>query len=281
MSRRPTDVDARIDPESIEIECFLLALYRRYGYDLRGYDPAVVRRLILRRAREEEAGSVSQLAGQLLREPALLERFLAQVSPPGEGLFRPPEFWTSSRRNVVPLLRTYPTVRAWLPGARAEELITLSIVLDEDLPRRVRIYATDIHEALLTRAREGAIPTGALTAADRGYRRSGGKGSLRRYFQADNGTAVLSPELRRRIVFAAHNPVTDGSFQQCHAVLARSGLALLSGELRDRLYRLLHASLVPLGFLALGPKDDLAASPVADRYRAVDRAANLHQKMRD
>jgi chemotaxis protein methyltransferase CheR len=280
MTRRP-NVEARGDLQPIEIECFLLALFRRYGYDLRGYAPDYIRRQVLRRVREEEVESVSRLSEIALRDPEVLGRFLEQFSAPAESLFSPPAFWSSFRKNVVPFLRTYPSLRFWLVGARAEEVFSLSIVLDEDLPRNVRIYATDIHEALLSRARAGVLPSGKLAAGAKEYRRSGGKGSLKRYFDTDNGSAVLSADLRKKIVFGSHNPVTDGTFQQCHMILARNGLDLFDEELRGRLYQLMHASLVPLGFLALGSKDDLKSSSLGDRYQAVDRGTGLFQKLRD
>lgn len=280
MSRRQKDA-ARQDLESIEVECLLLGLYRRYGYDLRQYDPEFVRRQVDRRLREEEADSISRLSEAMLRDPAILERFLKQFAGPEEVLFETASFWGSLRRNVVPFLRTYPTVRLWLIGAKPEEVFSLSILLEEDLPRHVQIYATDIHEALLGRAREGMLPSGSIAKGLKPYRQSGGRQDLGRYFQKRNGAAVLNPELRRRVVFSSYNPVTDGTFQQCHVVLARKTLDAYSEDLRLRTYRLLHQSLVSLGFLALGPKASLESSPLRACYKEIDRVEGLFQKVRE
>ena len=269
------------DLEAIEVELFLLGLLRRYGYDLRGYDPDYVRTQVLRRMREEELDSVSRLSECMLRRPALLGRFLAQFSE-GEGaLFTPPDFWKSFRKNLVSYLRTYPSVRLWLVGGRAEDLYSLCILLEEDLPRNVRIFATDIHESLLDSVRNGVLSTEKIREGEKAYRRSGGRQNLERYFDHKNGSAIFSPALRKKVVFGSHNPVTDGSFQECHVILARNSLKLFSDELRTRALRLLHDSLVTLGFLALGPKDDLSKSPLKDCYKEVDRAARLYQKIRE
>jgi hypothetical protein len=52
-------------------------------------------------------------------------------------------------------------------------------------------------------------------------------------------------------------------------------------ELRARTFRLLHDSLVPLGFLALDPKDSLQESPVKSCYKEIDKSAGLFQKVRE
>jgi chemotaxis protein methyltransferase CheR len=166
-------------------------------------------------------------------------------------------------------------------GAGAAEIYSLSILVEEDLPRHVQIYATDIHETLLDRARKGELSPDKVAKGVRAYRQAGGRKSLNQYFEKHDGFARLSPELRKRIVFGAHNPVTDGTFQQCHVVLARNTLDLFSPELRAKAYRLLHESTISLGFLGLGPKDDLAASPLKECYKDVDRSVNLFQKVRE
>lgn len=280
MARRHK-VETPRDLEMIEVECFLLALYRRYGYDLRGYNPEYVRKLIAGSVRDEEVESITRLTEVMLRQPEVLGRFLGQFSPPDDSLFQPTEFWGAVREKVLPFLRTYPTLRFWMIGAKPEDLYSLSILVEEDLPRHVRIYATDIHDTLLDRAREGALPTEKVAKGVRAYRQSGGRKSLNRYFEKQDGSAVFSSELRKRITFAAHNPVTDGTFQQCHVILARNTLELFNDDLRTRTYRLLHESMVSLGFLALGPKDDLASSPVRDCYKDVERSVNLFQKVRE
>lgn len=280
MGRQP-QVEPRSDLERIEIECFLLGIFRRYGYDLRGYDSGYTRDQIASCVREEGVGSISRLSEVMLRDAGLLERFLARFSVPSEALFEPPDFWSSFREKVIPYLRTYPTLRFWLLGARPEELYTLSILLEENLPRHVQIYATDIHDTLLDRARRGALPAQRMAQAVKAYRRSGGRKSLNRYFERSNGSAVFSSELRKKIVFGSHNPVTDGSFQQCHVVFARSTLDLFNEDLRARTYGLLHESTISLGFLALGPRDELKETPLKDCYKVVDAAAHLLQKVRE
>jgi len=277
----PRKTAAKPADQEIEIELFLLGLLRKYGYDFRGHEPDFVRGHVLRRVKAEELDSVSQLTERLLRDPGVLERFLMQVSEGGGALFSPAGFWKAFRKDVVSFLRTYPSVRFWHVGARREDLYTLAILLSEDLPRNVQIYATDVHEALLGPARGGVLEAQKVTDGAKDYHRSGGRCDFKAHFQTRKGSAVLSEDLRRKICLSAHNPMTDGAFQRCHAILARQGLGVYQGELRVRTLQLFHDSLVPFGFLALDPKDSLQESPLKNCYKELDRSTGLFQKIRE
>lgn len=279
MGRRKAALEP--DCQEIEIELFLLGLLRKYGYDFRGHDPDFVRDHVRRRVKEEELDSVSQLTERLLRDHEVLKRFLLQISEALGVLFGPAEFWKAFRKDVVPFLRTYPSVRLWNVGGHPEDLYTLAILLHEDVPRQVRIYATDIHEALLESSRLGVLESQKIADGAREYRRSGGRRNFKEHFRMSNGSAMFSDALRERICFGSYNPGTDGPFQRFHAILARHALGASRNELRARTFRLFHDSLVPLGFLALDSKDSLLESPVKNCYKEIDKSAGLFQKVRE
>jgi chemotaxis protein methyltransferase CheR len=281
MARRRPESGAETALEAIEVELLLQGVFRRYGYDLRGYDPDFVARRVAHRVREEGVASISRLSERLLREPPLFHRFLTEMTAAPGALFSPPAFWKPFRRKVAPFLRTYPTLRLWSVESSPAEIYSLSILMEEDVPRNVRIYATEIHEGLVERAASGVVEPAAVQDGARDYKRSGGRRALSTFFDRDHGASVLSAGLRRKIVFAAHNVTMDGPFQSFHAILARGLLGAFDGPLRERITRFLHESLVPLGFLALGPGDDFRGSALAARYREVDRPARLYQKLKD
>lgn len=274
-----TDVQDEDALAALETELLAQGIYRRWGFDLRDYDPAWLARLANSRVAAEGLRSRSELLERVLRDRAVLERLLTEAAGGSDRrLFDPPAFWRALRRKVLPYLRTYPSVRVWQVGADPAEVYSLCILLREDLPRNVRMYATGLSDAALALARAGRLPTAAVSGA--GYRRSGGRGRLGRWFKTRNGTSTLSEDLRRDVVFASHHAATDAAFQRFHAILARKALAPLAGALRERTLRLLHESLLPLGFLALRPRDSLRGTPLEGRYSPVDRAAGLLQKVK-
>ena len=99
----------------------------------------------------EKVETVSALQELVLHDPAVMERLLLDLSINVTAMFRDPTFFLAFREKVVPLLRTYPFSRLWVAGcSTGEEVYSLAILLaEEGLADRVRIYATDINEAVI------------------------------------------------------------------------------------------------------------------------------------
>src|ERR671935_2537921 len=152
--------EARDGLEEIELELLLEGVYRRYGFDFREYAPASLRRRVWRRVRAEGLSTVSGLTERLLHDPATMGLLLLDLSINVTSMFRDPSFYVAFRAKVVPLLRTYPFTRIWVAGcSTGEEVYSLAILLEEEsLYDRSRIYATDINESVLERARSGVFP---------------------------------------------------------------------------------------------------------------------------
>jgi chemotaxis protein methyltransferase CheR len=268
--------------DDLEVGLLLEGISRRYGYELGGFDAEFLRSAIARRLGDERVGSPLALLEKMLRNPALLERLLAEIARKKESLFQPPEYYAALRKKVVPFLRTYPSVRAWSMGcATGEEVWSLAILLREELARPFRVYATEIHDVLLEKARAATYPKELLLKSAKNYARSRGKHDLESYLTASDGTGRLDPALRRHVVFAAHFPPTDARFNQFHLILCRGTLRKLGPELKTKVFALLHESLHPLGFLSLGRDDGLEDLPLFRRYRTVDLRHRLYQKTND
>ncbi|HET9509384.1 MAG TPA: CheR family methyltransferase, partial [Gaiellaceae bacterium] len=207
--------------EEIELELLLEGIYRRYGFDFREYAPASLRRRVRRRMQGEHVGSISALQELVLHDPAVMERLLLDLSINVTAMFRDPSFFLSLRQNVVPLLRTYPFARIWVAGCSSgEEVYSLAIVLDEEgLAERVRIYATDINEAVLEQARLGVFPLDKMREYTQNYIRAGGTQAFSEYYVARYDGAQFSRSLVENVVFAQHNLASDAAFNEFHVIV--------------------------------------------------------------
>ena len=119
------------DPaDVVELDLFLEALHRRWHYDFRSYSRAsLIRRAELARDRLGCA-SLSELQGRLLRDPAILPDVIDAMTVQVSELFRDPSYYLALRREVVPHLRTFPSLKVWVAGcATGEEAYTLAILL--------------------------------------------------------------------------------------------------------------------------------------------------------
>jgi chemotaxis protein methyltransferase CheR len=269
------------DLELVEVNLLLEGIFRRYGYDFRDYAASSIRRRLRTRVEAEGLRSISGLQERVLHEPACMERLLRGLTVHVTSMFRDPSFYLAFRQNVLPVLKTYPFTRIWHAGcSTGEEVYSLAIVLKEEgAYDRCRIYATDLSEAVLQSAKEGLFPLTGMKEYTENYQRAGGKAAFSEYYTARYDHALFRASLRENIVFAQHNLVTDGPFNEFNVILCRNVMIYFNKRLQDRVHDLFHNSLVRLGILALGRKESLHLTPFQESYQALDDAEKIYRKM--
>ena len=279
-SAAPLSYDPEL--ERVEIELLLEGIYRHYGFDFRSYAYASIRRRLWRRIEAEGLKTISALQDRLLHEPAVMERVLLDLSINVTAMFRDPSFYLAFRQKVVPLLRTYPFIRIWHAGcSTGEEVYSMAILLEEEgLYERARIYATDINEVVVHRARAGIFPLERMQEYTENYIKAGGTRSFSEYYVAKYDGALFSPALQRNVVFSQHNLVTDRSFAEFNVILCRNVLIYFDRTLQSRVHGLFHESLVHLGILCLGSKETLRLSNYEDSYEELSGANRIYRKVR-
>jgi chemotaxis protein methyltransferase CheR len=268
--------------EALEIELLLEGIHRRYGFDFRDYAPASLRRRVRRRMDGEKVETVSALQDLILHDPAVMERLLLDLSVNVTAMFRDPGFFLAFREKVVPLLRTYPFSRLWVAGcSTGEEVYSLAIVLaEEGLAERVRIYATDINEAVLERAKLGVFPLDKMQEYTQNYIRAGGSRSFSEYYLARYDGAQFARELVDGVVFAQHNLAMDAAFNEFEVISCRNVMIYFAQPLQQHVHGLFYESLAMFGVLALGQKETIRFSPFERCYEELDPEERLYKKVR-
>jgi chemotaxis protein methyltransferase CheR len=265
----------------IEIDLLLEGLYRAHGSDFRDYSRSSIKRRITELMRAEKLDTVSAFQDRVLHDRACLERFLLGLSVHASSMFRDPSFYLTFRRRVVPLLRTYPTVQIWVAGcSTGEEVYSLAILLQEEqLYPKCRIYATDMSQAVLRRAREGIFPLAAMREYTANYHHAGGLHEFSDYYTAQYDSVIFSAALKTNVVFSEHNLVTDGSFNEFQVILCRNVMIYFNKDLQARVHNLLYESLSMFGVFGLGNKESLKFTPRAQFYEPLNEADKLYRKV--
>jgi chemotaxis protein methyltransferase CheR len=268
--------------EALEVELLLEAIYRRYGFDFREYAPASLKRRLWRRIRLEQLETVSALQERILHDPAVMERLLLDLSVNVTAMFRDPSFYLSFRKKVVPLLRTYPFTRIWVAGcSTGEEVFSLAILLSEEgLYERTRVYATDINEVVLERAKNGVFPLDKMQEYTQNYIRAGGDRSFSEYYVARYDGALFARSLLDNVVFAQHNLVSDRAFNEFNVILCRNVMIYFDRSLQNRVHDLFYDSLEMFGVLGLGHKESLRFTPQEGSFDELDARERLYRKIR-
>jgi chemotaxis protein methyltransferase CheR len=279
---RPGRASLERSLEEVEIELLLEGVFRHYGYDFRDYAAASIRRRLRHLVVAERLSSVSELSEKVLHDPAWLDRLLAAFSINVSAMFRDPSFYAAFREKLVPILRTYPFVRIWHAGcSTGEEVYSTAILLHEaGLYDRCRIYATDINEAVLRKARNGIFPLTAMKAYTANYIQAGGTRAFSEYYTAEYDSAIFRPWLKQNLVFAQHNLAMDTSFNELHLIVCRNVMIYFNRTLQSRVVDLFSSSLVRLGFLCLGNKESLKGTPGEAAYDVVDADERIYRKVR-
>ncbi len=266
--------------EKIEIDFFIEALYRRYGYDFRHYAKASVRRRVRHLLAQTGADTISALTACALHDEAFALAAIQEFSITVTEMFRDPDFYRAVREKIVPYLKTYPFIKVWVAGcATGEEVYSLAILLHEEgLYERATLFATDFNESALQRAREGIYPLKNIQQYTANYQQAGGRRSFADYYHAEYNSALLGPALRANITFANHNLVTDGVFGEAQLIFCRNVMIYFDQTLQNRVLTVLTESLAHGGFLCLGARETLNFASVVGSYRVVDEEQRLYQK---
>lgn len=266
--------------DELELDLLLEAIFRHYHYDFRGYSRGSLHRRLARAQHLHGCDSLSQLQHLLLRDPAVFADLMGFLTIQVSEMFRDPAYFRALREQVVPHLKTYPSLKVWIAGcANGEEFYSLAILFrEEGLEDRTIFYCTDISPAALEKAEAGIYAIDRLPQFSENHRLAGGKASLSDYYTAAYGAAVFDKTLRRRAVFAQHNLASDQVFGEVQLVSSRNVLIYFDRELQDRALGLFGESLVRGGFLGLGSKETLRFSRYSDGFADFDEGEKIYRR---
>lgn len=265
----------------IELRLFVDAVLLKYDYDFRNYAPASLKRRLQSAMARFGCKTLSQLQERMLHEPQTFPLLLDFLTVQVSEMFRDPSYFLAIRQHVVPILRTYPSLKLWIAGCSGgEEAYSFAILLrEEGLLERTLLYATDINGLALERARAGVYDLDRLATFSENHGKAGGKASLSDYYTAAYGGALFDASLRERIVFSDHSLATDAVFAEVQLVSCRNVLIYFDRVLQDRALGLFHESLSHKGFLGIGAKESLRFSAYSQGFDELVRQDRIYRKV--
>ncbi len=269
------------DLEQIEIELLLEGIYRYYGFDFRNYTYPFIHRRIWHRIRSEKLNSISGLQEKILHNPPLMEKLFSDFSINVTEMFRDPSFFRAFRTQVIPQLTEYPYIRIWHVGcATGEEVYSMAILLHEEgLYEKTKIYATDMNQSILEKAKEGVFSLDRMQTYTKNYMSAAGTRAFSEYYTAQEGYVSFHPYLKKNVVFAQHNLVTDRSFNEFHVIICRNVLIYFNKMLQNHVHHLFYESLSLSGFLGLGSREGVAFTNHGHDYEELHSTEKIYRKI--
>ena len=264
--------------DDADVRRVLELLYERTGNDFREYRSGTVRRRLSRRMALVGAGTVDEYVALLQSGSEEPEELTKDLLIGVTGFFRDPQaFEELAIACIRPSLETRELktpVRAWVPGcATGEEAYSIAMLLHEEAERAgakrgVTVFASDLDEESLAVARAGFYSAESVSAIS--------QERLTRFFEPAGDSWRVGEELRRSLVFACHNFVSDPPFSKLDLVSCRNLLIYLEQGLQKKAHSIFGFALNCGGYLFLGMSDADAAQ--SEWFDAVNGRLRIYRR---
>ncbi|MEO7966503.1 MAG: chemotaxis protein CheB, partial [Gemmatimonadaceae bacterium] len=264
------------DTVQADIERILILLMRRTGADFRQYRGATVRRRILRRMIAHGSAQYREYLDRVRADPAELDLLGQDILIGVTQFFRDPEAFVAMQQMALPeVLRGLvpgAPVRIWVAGCSSgQEAYSMAILAFEylserGLGNRIQIFATDLNEAAIIRARAGLYP--------HSIERDVTPERLARFFVREDEGYRVTRQVRDLCVFAKHNLLQDPPFSQLDIITCRNVLIYLDAAPQERTMEIFQYALRDTGTLMLGGAESADATyflPLDKRHRLYRR----------
>jgi two-component system CheB/CheR fusion protein len=270
-----------------EMETLLSLLRVASGVDFTHYKHTTLQRRIKRRMVLHKLENVADYVRYIKSKPGELDELYKDILIHVTSFFRDPDAFEGLSKHVFPNLfkdEKAGTVRVWVPGcSTGEEVYSLAMAMLEYIwletkktarttPGSVpfQIFATDISESSLDRARAGIYPLAAVAeiSPDR----------LRRFFVKLDAGYQINKSVREMCIFARQNVAKDPPFSNLDLISCRNLLIYLGAVLQKRVIPTLHYALKADRYLLLGGAESLGV--FGEYFSAVDKKNRIFQKKR-
>ncbi|HEX7242711.1 MAG TPA: CheR family methyltransferase [Longimicrobiaceae bacterium] len=270
------------------LESLLEYLKRGRGFDFTGYKRSSLARRIDKRMKEVGIADYGAYRDHLELHADEFGRLFDTILINVTSFFRDPDAWEVLTGELLPQLLARregdEPVRVWSAGcASGEETYTLVMVLAEALGidgfrERVKVYATDVDDEALSRARQAVYPAKALEDVPEELRE--------RYFEPLPGDRyVFRGDLRRNVIFGRHDLVHDAPISHLDLLVCRNALMYFNAEVQARILARFHFALRGDGLLFLGKAEMMRShgsmfAPVNLKARIFSRQPRLNARER-
>ncbi|WP_121969911.1 chemotaxis protein CheB [Leptolyngbya sp. BC1307] len=276
----PIQVVKEVPPEPGDALARIFALLRKTtGVDFTLYKPNTLNRRMQRRMVLYQIESLEDYAEYLQAHPAEVQALYEEVLIHVTSFFRDPEVFEQLKTQVFPTISQNKSaetpIRIWVTGcSTGEEVYSIAICLleffdDQATVPPIQIFATDISETAISKARSGFYLDSEMKGVSPERQR-------RFFVSLPSGGYQISSAVRGLCVFARHNLAGDPPFTNLDLISCRNVLIYLSDPLQERLMSLFHYSLNLTGLLLLGTSETVKTA--SDLFATLDEACKLYAR---
>jgi len=272
---------------SNSIDALLAFIHDTRGFDFTGYKRTSLMRRVHKRMQEVGSDDYSVYLDLLQSQPQEFTYLFNTILINVTSFFRDPEAWGYLEKEILPKIldgkHDTDPIRVWCTGSSSgEEAYSVAISLVETLGeqvfrRRVKIYATDVDEEALWKARQAVYTAKEVESVPLDLRE--------RYFEKQSARFTFRKDLRRSVIFGRHDLIQDAPISHIDLLLCRNVLIYFNAETQEKVVQRLNFALRDNGYIFLGKAEMLLAhsksfSPAEIKYRIFRKVPNGLQRNR-
>lgn len=273
------------DLEINEIRALCQTVQEKYNYDFSNYAISSLKRRILRIMEIFKIGSAAILTDKLRTDPLFFKQFINELTVNVTEMYRDPSLWRDLRDKILPnLFSTHNNIKIWHAGCSSgEEVYSMAILLKENgWLDKAKIYATDIDESILTKAKDGKYALKNMVEVnEKNYIRYGGTKKLEDYYKVENGIAKMDASLVSQVTYRTHDLVKSGVFNKFDIILCRNVLIYFNQQLQNDVFKMFHESLFNYSYFIIGSKETLIWSEIATKFITVNQEEKIFKKVKE
>ncbi len=276
----PEQEDSAVEDDTRVLEKIFAQVRSATGHNFSKYKRTTILRRIERRMHISNVEKLADYLKILIERPEEVRLLFDDLLITVTEFFRDKKVFEHLQTKIIPEIfkgkSEKDKVRVWSIGcATGEEAYSLAMLLKEEADKhntpqpQLQIFATDLHEKSLAKAREGVYQDSieSNVSAER----------LRRFFEHETGCYRVQRELREMIIFSSHNLLKDPPFSRLDLVVCRNMLIYLQRDMQENVISVIHYSLKPSGLLLLlGASESINAS---EMFSCENKACSVYRRL--
>lgn len=259
LVRQEEEVFDNSDPALISI---LQQLFKNTGVDFSAYKLNTIKRRIMRRMLLYKIEHLNDYAKMLAHKNEEIDILYQDLLINVTSFFRDTETHKYLKETLLPKLlkrkKEGEWLRIWVPAcATGEEAYSIAMILMEiqenhESPIPVQIFATDLSEHAIAKARLGIYTKQELATVS--------PKRIQRFFTKLDGNFYVNKTVRNMCVFATHNILRDPPFSRLDFISCCNLFIYLDIAAQKKAANTFHYALNNDGYLMLGKAENISHS---------------------
>ncbi len=237
-----------------DYEEFKKFVYQQTSIDLNAYKERQMKRRIDTLIERNKYNGYDSYSKALVSDKVLLDQFVNYLTINVSEFYRNPALWKTLEETIIPdLINKFgQNLKIWSAAcSTGDEPYSLAMVMAKKVPMsKIHIYATDIDDQVLEKAKDGVYGANSLKGLPDEYKR--------KYFEKMGDRFYkVSDEIKRCVEFKKSNLLKDPYPTGCHLIVCRNVMIYFTEEAKLEIYKKFNKSLAMDGCLFVGNTEQI------------------------